>query len=108
MSGLSNYPPGVSGREYEISGPDREWEAAQPSPCPECGAQPTVGAMLAPKIALAGPRVVTFQAHPDRGAWWLCDECGEAVDVPEPEPDPEQDAYLRALARDPDGGEGWA
>lgn len=23
---MSNYPPGVSGNEYEISGPDSEWE----------------------------------------------------------------------------------
>lgn len=23
---MSNYPPGVSGNEYEIAGPDREWE----------------------------------------------------------------------------------
>jgi hypothetical protein len=23
---MSNYPPGVTGNEFEISGPDREWE----------------------------------------------------------------------------------
>ena len=23
---LSNYPPGVTGNEYEIAGPDSEWE----------------------------------------------------------------------------------
>ena len=23
---LSNYPPGVTGNEYEIAGPDNEWE----------------------------------------------------------------------------------
>ena len=23
---MSNYPPGVTGNEYEISGPDKEWE----------------------------------------------------------------------------------
>lgn len=23
---MSNYPPGVTGREYEIAGPDNEWE----------------------------------------------------------------------------------
>ena len=24
---LSNYPPGVTGNEYEIAGPDDEWES---------------------------------------------------------------------------------
>lgn len=33
--GLSNYPPGVTGREFEIAGADRE-ESEQVE-CPECG-----------------------------------------------------------------------
>jgi len=32
---LSNYPPGVSGREYEIAGPDREESATYH--CSTCG-----------------------------------------------------------------------
>ena len=31
----SNYPPGVTGREYEIAGPDFEREVA--GACPKCG-----------------------------------------------------------------------
>jgi hypothetical protein len=31
----SNYPPGVTGNEYEISGPDCEWEEQRE--CPLCG-----------------------------------------------------------------------
>ena len=34
MSGLSNYPPGVSGFEYEIAGPDAEWNKSLW--CDEC------------------------------------------------------------------------
>lgn len=34
--GLSNYPPGVTGSEYAISGAQREWEAE--ATCPHCGA----------------------------------------------------------------------
>ena len=30
-----NYPPGVTGNEYAIAGPDYEQEADEP--CPECG-----------------------------------------------------------------------
>jgi hypothetical protein len=31
-----DYPPGVSGNEYEIAGPDKEWEANQTEPCENC------------------------------------------------------------------------
>ena len=33
----SNYPPGVTGNEFEIAGPDYEQE--YPTPCPKCGAE---------------------------------------------------------------------
>ena len=33
----SNYPPGVTGNEYEIAGPD--FERDYPEPCPRCGGQ---------------------------------------------------------------------
>ena len=32
----SNYPPGVTGNEFQIAGPDYERESDLP--CPECGA----------------------------------------------------------------------
>lgn len=32
---MTNYPPGVTGGEYQIAGPDREWEETRE--CPECG-----------------------------------------------------------------------
>ena len=80
---MSNYPPGVSGREYEIAGPDREWEADQPRDCPHCGAgkNVTVARVLRRHIALAEPRrrTVTFSGY--RGdVWWICEECGYTVD----------------------------
>jgi hypothetical protein len=31
---MSNYPPGVSGREYAIAGSDREWE--EKAICEKC------------------------------------------------------------------------
>jgi ribosomal protein L37AE/L43A len=49
----SNYPPGVTGNEYEIAGPDFEEEVE----CSECG-----------KLALK-------QGY--RNRWWIdCEECG--------------------------------
>jgi hypothetical protein len=33
---MSNYPPGVSGNEYEIAGPDYQEELPHKE-CPECG-----------------------------------------------------------------------
>jgi len=35
FSGLSNYPPGVTGNEYAISGAEREW--TEERECPLCG-----------------------------------------------------------------------
>ena len=32
---MSNYPPGVTGSEYEIAGPDYEQDLDRP--CPKCG-----------------------------------------------------------------------
>lgn len=51
---MSNYPPGVTGNEYEISGPEREWE--QIETCSICG---TEGEMV-------------HQFHRQRGAWAFC------------------------------------
>ena len=35
MYSVSNYPPGVTGNEYEIAGPDYERELD--TSCPDCG-----------------------------------------------------------------------
>ena len=51
---LSNYPPGVTGNEFEISGPEREWE--EYATCPTCH---TEAKML-------------HQSHPERGVWAFC------------------------------------
>jgi len=50
---MSNYPPGVTGLEYEIAGPDGEDEVE----CPECG-----------KVAC--------RSYYKRRYWIECDECG--------------------------------
>lgn len=51
---LSNYPPGVSGNELQISGPSREWTEVRT--CPACGWE---GEMA-------------HQFHPDYGTWAFC------------------------------------
>ncbi len=51
---MSYYPPGVTGNEYAIAGPD--WEREHDEPCPKCG-----GLMYA----------VGYQ----QGAWATCQEC---------------------------------
>jgi hypothetical protein len=35
--GLSNYPPGVTGNEYEIAGADFEEDLGPDEVCPQCG-----------------------------------------------------------------------
>jgi hypothetical protein len=37
---LSNYPPGVTGNEYAISGAEKEWEEERE--CPHCGVTQTL------------------------------------------------------------------
>jgi len=39
-SSLSNYPPGVTGNEYAISGAEHEWEEERE--CPHCGVEQTL------------------------------------------------------------------
>lgn len=57
----SNYPPGVTGNEFEIAGPD--FEGDTPRPCPECG-----GEMY--EIGFQGAR------------WWTCEGCGHEAESP--------------------------
>jgi hypothetical protein len=57
-----NYPPGVTGREYEIAGPDDEFETDYF--CPVCGSTQT-GFML------------TYSNF----SWFNCGECDTDTDV---------------------------
>jgi hypothetical protein len=71
--GLSNYPVGVTGREYEIAGPDSETE--EPEDCSFCDWQ---GVALVLRYG--------FQA------WYDCPKCGTENDVTDyqdfgPDPD---------------------
>ena len=61
----SNYPPGVTGFEYEIQGPDYEHETEEL--CPKCG-----GAM------------VEQSYHKSR--WVVCCSCYYQRDLESPEP----------------------
>ncbi len=58
---MSNYPPGVSGNEYEIAGPD--WEQDSTEYCEQCrDDQPGM-----------------FQGYRDL-VWFICYECGEITE----------------------------
>lgn len=72
---LSNYPPGVTGLEYEISGPTFEAETVEW--CSACEAE-TDG---------------LEQAHPDKGHWFVCNTCGSVTDLPDEEPEFDADRY---------------
>lgn len=62
---MSNYPPGVTGAEYAISGPDDTWTGPPPGPCPFCEEHhPTVD-----WGSFAGE------------VWWTCPGCDAEVDV---------------------------
>ena len=74
---MNNYPPGVSGNEFEIAGPDYEGESDLP--CPECG-----GLMM------------ELRYKWDR--WLACQKCKYTGDIDVPEPDPDR-AYDEARDR---------
>lgn len=54
---MSNYPPGVTGNEYEIAGPDREFTDERE--CDHCDRLVTVD-------------VVQYRWE----EWWTCPACG--------------------------------
>ncbi len=69
----SNYPPGVTGNEFEISGP--EWEREQEHYCPACGED----------------RMGVAYGH-SYWAAWACDTCGDVIDLEDDEgPDRDDD-----------------
>lgn len=81
MSNYSNYPPGVTGREFAISGADDEWEDYPRGECFECG--------------WSGSEKVTYQSHWESGVWWICPKCWSGVDCTrqiEEEREPQYDA----------------
>ena len=72
----SNYPPGVTGNEYAIAGPDYEREST--IICDNCGHQMT-------ELGYRGER-------------WLSCDCGNSDDLPPIETDPDR-AYDEARER---------
>lgn len=70
---VPNYPPGVTGNEYAIAGPDTE--VPTDDPCPKCG----------------GP---VYMLAYGADCWHACCDCDWTEEIPEPEPDPD-DAYER-------------
>ena len=74
MSG--NYPPGVTGNEFAIAGPDYEKEAD--IPCGACGGQ-------------------TFELG-YRGEHWITCSCGWTTDLEREGPDPDR-AHDEAVER---------
>ena len=63
---MSNYPPGVTGNEYEIAGPD--YEKDYDTPCPKCG-----DCMM--ELGYRGTR------------WVVCCACDYTADLPSIEKD---------------------
>ncbi len=68
---MSNYPPGVTGNEFQIAGPDYEREID--GECSECGQSKC--------LAELGYRS-------DR--WLQCSACNRVEDLPPFEPDPDE------------------
>ena len=58
----SNYPPGVTGNEYQIAGPDYEHKVD--GECPKCG-----------------ERDVLFELGYHSSRWQICDTCGYQEDL---------------------------
>ena len=70
---MSNYPPGVTGNEYEIAGPDAEWTDIKEVYCnnDECA-------------DFEKELEVEMDLRSYRGEWWgdwKCDTCGRMNDI---------------------------
>lgn len=74
-----NYPPGVTGREIEISGPDNEW--AETRECKQCDEDTEHECW----------------SHHDHGAYARCTVCDEQHEIPDDEfgPDPDAERDMR-------------
>ena len=79
---LSNYPPGVTGNEYAIAGPDGDGIEVDIE-CPECGTEFT-------------GTISTYKSTASYEEGTVCPKCGNALDdldasghlEPDYEPDP--------------------
>lgn len=67
---MSNFPPGVTGNEYEIAGSDYDKESDVP--CPQCGSEDT--------------REVGYQ----RDRWIYCCTCQQETTIEDPGDDPDR------------------
>lgn len=75
---MNGYPPGVTGNEWQITGPLEEW--SQWVGCPVCEREAKMDCWW----------------HPDTGAWATCRDCRNEIELPdprEPDPDLEYDAW---------------
>ena len=78
----SNYPPGVTGNEFAISGPDREWE--ERSLCEYCNHIDNN----------------VHQEHHSEGRWFICSNCEQTTElgfleeIEGPDPDDWRDRML--------------
>lgn len=85
----SNYPPGVTGNEWQIAGAD-EWEGTRSVECTACGLEQDA------EGTYSGDRWTA-------NFWAECTECGAEIDIEDIdvsdqfEPDPD---YLMELARE--------
>ena len=67
---MSNYPPGVTGNEFAIAGPDYERESDEL--CLACGSEKTL------ELGYRGNR------------WLYCKDCQTEIDLESLEPDPDR------------------
>lgn len=70
-----SYPPGVTGNEYEIAGPDYEKDVE--GWCPDCSENGT--------LFVRGYR---------GQLWQVCSACGYQEDLDSIEPDPDKEGFL--------------
>jgi len=79
---VSNYPPGVTGREWEIAGPDSEVEEERV--CPACS-YPENWVEI---DDFEPPTVEGWHYRFNGSEWWECQECGYQEDIDDyPGPD---------------------
>lgn len=64
----SNYPPGVTGGEYQITGPDAEWDDERTCENEAC-------------VQYLKPQVATVQCY-QYDQWWVCETCDTQHDEP--------------------------
>ncbi len=92
---MNNYPPGVTGNELEIAGPDYEKESDIPCPYIEKGEGED-------RLPCGEPTMEQGYQH-DR--WLVCDN-DHTTDLESPEPDPDR-AYDEERDRQMVSGSTW-